>query len=123
MKSDEQGFTVKNESDYIHLVTWGVPSIDNVAEPATAALDLAHQHGIHKLMDDIREVDVTKISVHVQVKGTPLLWKMRDFKRVAILVKHDELGSILHSTLKMLDIGGNIRGFYDEAEAIAWLRD
>ncbi len=114
-------FTVERRGSYIHLVTRGKLEIDSLDAPANAAIALAQKEKVDKLLDDIRFIDSTGASITVQSKGFGILWKLRTFKKVAIVFKHDEIGRLFFSTLQAMHISSKFNGFKDEAEAVAWL--
>jgi hypothetical protein len=124
MSADSQGFNIHRTDGYIHLETWGVPTVENVAEPVSAALDMANREHVDKLLDDIRKVDANGISLFVQAKGVNVLWKLKQFKKVAIVLAGEEMNWMLESSLEALAITGlgNIKGFSDIESADAWLR-
>jgi hypothetical protein len=125
MSKEDQGYKVSVEDDFIHLETWGVPTEKNVAEPVSAAIELAEDEKITKLLDDIRLVNADAISLLVQAKGVGVLWKLRRFKKVAIIISSAEMTWIFTSSLQELGLnlgGWNIRHFSDVGPAKAWLK-
>lgn len=118
-----RNFSVRLEKDYVRLVTWGRLYIEDVEKPAEAALALAQKKGVDKLLDNIQDVDFSGASVHVQAKGMGVLWKLRSFRKVAIVYKGDEPGYLFFSSLQVLHLnrGSKFQGFDNEADAIAWL--
>lgn len=125
MPKGDQGFNIQVKDDYVHLETWGIPTEKNVAEPVTAAIELADKEHLTKLLDDIRKVNADTISLMVQAKGVGVLWKLRRFKKVAIVISSDEMTWMLTSSLQELglSIGGwNIRHFNDLNSAKTWLK-
>jgi len=115
-------FKVENRGDYIYLKTWGGMQLDGLEKPAETALAMSQETGIKNLLDNIQEVDST-VNFSVQLKGIKILWKLRKFKRVAVVLKQNELGGIFFSSISALRLDhGAIRGFGDEVEAIAWLQ-
>lgn len=124
MAREDQGYDVGVEDDFIHLRTWGVPDEKNVADPVNAAIELAEKHHVTKLLDDIRGVNADAISLMVQAKGVGVLWKLRRFKRVAIVVSSQEMTWLLTSSLQELGLslgGWNIKHFRDVDSAREWL--
>lgn len=122
MKTEK--FSVEAVGDYIHLKTWGELKSDDINQPVEAAIALAKEKKIYKLLDDIREVDSSNISIPVQAKGLGALWKLQYFKKVAIILRGDELGWMLTSSLEAMHIefSSKIKGFKDdETAAVAWL--
>lgn len=118
-------FSVSVVDDYIRLDTWGVLEVDQVSDPVDAALALAEVSGIYKLLDNIQKVDFTTASLHVQAKGMGVLWKLRKFKRVAIIFSGEEPGYLFYSSLRelRLDVGSKFQGFENEIDALRWLRE
>jgi hypothetical protein len=119
--ADQEQYTLTPRGDYIHLVTKGELNIETLDAPANAALAMAAKTKITKLLDDVRYVDNKGVSIPLQAKGVGILWKLRAFTKVAILFKDQDLGRMFFSTLEAMHISGRFRGFYNEAEAIAWL--
>ncbi len=115
-------FKVENRGTYIYLKTWGDMQLDGLEKPAEAAIALAKEGHVDRLLDNIQEVE-SSVSFPVQLKGVRILWKLRVFKKVAVVLKRNELGGIFFSSLSALKMsdGGAFKGFSDEAEAIAWL--
>jgi hypothetical protein len=124
MNPEPQQFSLEAKDDYIHLKTWGGLDAENIDAPANAALALAEEKHIDKLLDDIRGVDSSGASIPIQAKGMGVLWKLRAFKKVAIVLNESRLRTLLFSTLDTLHLDRDIKfkGFEDEAEAIAWLK-
>jgi hypothetical protein len=124
MGTDEQKYSVKVVDDYVHLKTWGTPDIDALDAPANAAIALAKEHHLTKLLDDIRDIDSTDVSIPMQTKSMGILWKLRTFKKVAIILKGDRISTIFFSTLDVihLDRESKFKGFTDSDTAIAWLK-
>jgi hypothetical protein len=123
MSTDTQGYQVRLQDDFIYLETWGVPEEGNVSAPVDAAIKLADEHHAHKLLDDIRRVDGDSISLMVQAKGLGVLWKLRRFKKVAIVLSGEEMSWMFTSSIQELRFGieRRIRGFQDVDSAVAWL--
>jgi hypothetical protein len=118
-------FSVKAMGDYVHLKTWGELKTEDLNEPIDTAIALAQEQKIPKLLDDIRNVDSSHVSIPVQAKGLGLLWKLQHFKKVAIILNSDELGWMLSSSLEAMHIefSSRIKAFKDEPSAINWLTD
>ncbi len=117
----EKQFTVENRTDYIYLKTWGDLEVEGLEEPAEAALALSHETGVNKLLDNIQEVNAA-VSLPVQLKGVSILWKLRQFSKVAVVVKQNELSEIFFGSLSTLNLNKSaFRGFDNETEAIVWL--
>lgn len=116
-------YSVEDKGDYISLKTWGRLQVDHLHEPAEAALALAKEKGITKLLDDIRGVDTTDLGIPVQTKGMSILWKLRSFDKVAILFESQELGGVFFTALETMHVPLKFRGFYNEEAAIAWLQE
>ncbi len=118
-------FKVSVQGDYILLETWGELEIEDLPAPADAALALSEETHIDKLLDDIRGVDQAPVSVPVQAKGVSVLWKLRKFRKVAIVFSGKEIGWLFLSTLQAmhLNLDSKFKGFDNEAEAINWLKE
>jgi hypothetical protein len=125
MSANSQGYTIHRTDGYIHLETWGVPTEENVADPVNAALKLAKEQDVHKLLDDIRRVDDNDISLYVQAKGLKVLWALQKFDKVAIVLTGEEMNWMFESSLHALQLVGiaRIKGFADIDSADAWLRE
>lgn len=123
--ADEKKFKAEIKDDYILLETWGELTMDDLDAPANAALALAEEHKIDKLLDDIRNIDPTPVSVPIQAKGVEVLWKLRKFRKVALVFKGEEIGWLFLSTLDAmhLNLTEKFKGFTNEVEAINWLRE
>lgn len=121
----EDKYRVSVQGDYVFLETWGELTMDDLEAPATAALQLAEEHGIDKLLDDIRRVEEGQISVPVQAKGVGVLWKLRKFRKVAIVFSGKEIGWLFLSTLEAmhLNTNGRFKGFTNQTDAIVWLKE
>lgn len=118
-------YKVSVQGDYVLLETWGELEMDDLAAPADAALALSAEKNIDKLLDDIRGVDQTPVSVPIQAKGVSVLWKLRKFRKVAIVFSGKEIGWLFLSTLQAmhLNVDAKFKGFDNEAEAIVWLKE
>lgn len=107
----------------MRLKTWGELDLDDLDAPAVAALKMAKEGHVKKLLDDIREVDDTGASIYIQAKAMGILWKLREFDKVAILMQSSTLSTMFFSTLQALHLNGDSKfmGFEKEADALAWL--
>lgn len=116
-------FSIKEANGYVHLKTWGELKTEDLNEPVDSAIALAQEKKITKLLDDIREVDSSRVSIPVQAKGLSMLWKLQHFKKVAIILNSEELSWMLTSSLDAMHIefSSRIKAFKDEPSAIAWL--
>lgn len=125
MDSTPQQFSLEVIDDYVSMKTWGAIDIDQVDAPANAALKLAEEKNVKKLLDDISEVDGTGASIAAQTKGIGVLWKLRTFDKVAIIFSESRLRTLFFSTLDTLHLGRDIKfkGFENKADAIAWLKN
>ncbi|HEX7963101.1 MAG TPA: STAS/SEC14 domain-containing protein [Candidatus Saccharimonadales bacterium] len=125
MDSGGQQFSVKAEDGYIHLKTWGPLDENRLDEPADAALALAKEKHIDKLVDDIREIDSSALSIPMQAKAMGILWKLRSFQKVAIVMGQSRVRTLFFSTVDTLhlDRESKFKGFDSLEEAIAWLHD
>ena len=124
MSTESQQFSLDIIDDYIYMKTWGVLDPNNVEAPANAALELAKKKHIKKLLDDISEVDSKGATIAVQTKGVGVLWKLRAFDKVAIVLSESPLRTLFFSTLNTLhlDHGLKFKGFDNKGEAVTWLR-
>lgn len=122
-QNDENGFSVESRDDFIHLITWGHLELETLDQPVNAALNLGKEKKIDKLLDDIRNVDASHVSVHIQAKAAGLMWKLKQFKKVAIVFKGQEMSWLFFSTLEALHLNSTFKGFDNEVEAIAWLKE
>lgn len=118
-------YSVEDKGDYIHLKTWGKLELQDLDAPVNAALALAKEKGISNLVDDIRDIDTTNLSIPIQAKSVGILWKLRAFKKVAIIFKGDEIGWLLTSSLDAmhLQLSSHIKGFDNVDTAVKWLRE
>ena len=117
-------FSVEAKNGYIHLITRGKLDIDHLDDPANAAIDLAREKKIDKLLDDIRQVDSTGADIQVQSKGFGVLWKLRTFDKVAIVFgKEERLSKLFFSTIQTIHITSKFRGFDNEEDAVKWLKN
>lgn len=119
----ENRFSVSDHGGYIHLETWGALELAKLDAPADAAIALAKKRGVTKLLDDIRKVDSSNVNLHVQAKGMSILWKLRFFKKVAIIFKGKEIGFLFFSSLEAVHLNSTFKGFTNETDAIAWLEE
>lgn len=115
-------FHVTKEDGYIHLVTKGPLDLEHLEAPADAALAMAKKEGLTALLDDIREVDSSQVNVTIQAKGFGVVWKLRSFNKVAIVMNLNELEQIFMGTLRAMHLNSKFRAFDKEDEAIAWLK-
>jgi hypothetical protein len=125
MDSSTQQYSVEILDDYVHLRTWGPLDVNNLDAPANAALTLAKERNIEKLLDDIREVDSTNVSIPIQAKAMGILWKLRTFKKVAVVMSNSRLRDIFFSTLDAINLERDVKfkGFDDTPEAVKWLEE
>ena len=123
--AEDRGFKAEVKGKFIHLKTWGELRMEDLDAPANAALALAEQEHVDRLLDDIRNVDSRNISVPVQAKGMAILWKLHTFKKVAIVFKGQEMGWLFLSTLQAmhLNLSSTFKGFDNEADAVQWLEE
>ena len=118
-----QHFSLEKRDNYIHLRTWGQLDESQLDAPAQAAIKLAKEEKVDLLLDDIRDVDTTGVSIPIQAKGMGVLWELRKFKKVAIVLGNSPLKNIFFSTVEALHLthGTQFKGFESEVEAIEWL--
>lgn len=121
--TEKSQFSVSTRGDYVYLVTRGELDIDNLEAPADAALALAKSAHLDKLLDDIRYVDSSGVNIPIQSKGFGVIWKLRKFRKVAIVFKQEEFGRLFLSTLQAMHITSKFHGFDNEVDAIAWLEE
>jgi hypothetical protein len=119
----EDRFTVANKGTYIHLKTWGKLDLDDLDAPVNSAIALAKEHRVERILDDIRDIDSSNVSLYIQTKAASIMWKLRKFKKVAIVFKGREVGFLFFSMLQNLHLNANFKGFEDEAAAIAWIKE
>lgn len=119
----KQRFSVTKEDGYVHLRTWGKLDVDDLDAPVEAAIELAKKHHVDMILDDIREIDSSNVSMYIQTKAAGIMWKLREFKKVAIIFKNKEVGFLFFAMLQNLHLTANFKGFDDESEALAWIRE
>ncbi|MDZ7744451.1 MAG: STAS/SEC14 domain-containing protein [Candidatus Saccharibacteria bacterium] len=119
----DHGYSVEHKGDYIHLKTWGRLHLEDLSEPAETALKLAKKEKAKMLIDDIREVHSPFVDLQVQAKGVSVLWKLKEFHKVAIVFNEGELEKLFFSSLEALRLGGNFKGFDNVDDAVAWLKE
>jgi len=122
---DNKQFDLSVQGDYIRLETRGELRDEDLDAPANAALALAEEQKIDKLLDDIRNIDSSHVSVTIQAKGVGILWKLRKFRKVAIVFKGQEIGWLFLSTIQAmhLDHNAKFKGFDNDTEAVQWLSE
>lgn len=123
MDTKQKRFSVTVPGDYIYLKTWGKLDMDDLEEPADTAIKLGKENKIDRLLDDIREIDTTNVSIPIQTKAVGIIWKLRAFKKVAVVYKNQEIGRLFFASLEALHLSSKFRGFDDETQAIAWLHE
>lgn len=121
--TQEKRFSVENKGSYIYLKTWGKLDVNDLDTPINAAINLANEHHVERILDDIRDIDSSNISLYIQTKAAGIMWKLRKFKKVAIIFKSKEIGFLFFSMLQNLHLSSNFKGFDNEAEAIAWIQE
>ena len=124
MSTGGQQFSVEAKDGIIHLKTWGPLDESRLGEPANAALALAQEKQIDKLLDDIREVDTSSVSIPMQAQSMGILWKLRTFKKVAVVMNQSRIRTMFFTALDLLHIDKEtkFKGFDTPDEAITWLR-
>lgn len=95
--------------------------MQGLERPPEAALEAMREHNIDRLLDDIRETDMTGVPIEAQAKGVGLMWKLKAFRKIAVLYKGQETEKLFFGTLEVTHLDAKFKGFEDEAEAIAWL--
>jgi len=120
---NKPGFKVSARKNFVHLEVWGPLEARTLDAPANAAIALAEQEGLDKLLDDIRNIDPGAVPVRIQAKGMSILWSLRKFRKVAIVFQGEEIGWLFLSSLQAihLNLSSKFRGFDDIDKATAWL--
>ncbi len=120
----KQKYSVNAKEGYIHLETRGTLDFTDLEAPVNAALTAAQKYKVDKLLDDIREVDASGLSVHMQAKAMGVIWKLRRFKKVAIIIKGSRIQSLFLSSLSALNLNtaSQFKGFDNIPDAVAWLQ-
>lgn len=118
-----QRFSAEVKGDFIHLKTWGELDLKDLEAPVMKAIELAKTNNVTKILDDIREIDSSNVNMHIQIKAAGILWKLREFDKVAIIFKNKEIGFLFFSMLQSLHLSGNFKGFDNEPEAVAWIQE
>ncbi len=121
----KQKYSVEAKEGYIHLETRGTLDIADLEAPANAALEAAKKHKIDKLLDDIREVDASELSIHMQAKSMGIIWKLRSFKKVAVIMKSSRIQSLFLSSVSALNLNATsqFKGFDNIPDAVTWLQE
>lgn len=121
----KQKYSVDAKEGYIYLETRGALDIADLEAPVNAALAAAKKHNIDKLLDDIREIDASGLSVHMQAKSMGIIWKLRSFKKVAIIMKGSRIQSLFLSSLSALNLNATsqFKGFDNVPDAVTWLQE
>jgi len=114
-------FTIEQRDGYVYLKTWGPMAMEGLEKPPDAALEVLKEGKCDKLLDDIRDVVMTGVNIDVQTKGVGIMWRLRAFKKVAILYKGQETEKIFFGTLEAMRLDTKFKGFETEEEAVAWL--
>lgn len=122
-QKNDKNYSVELRDNYVHLMTWGTLELESLDQPVNAAINLAKEKKVDLILDDIREIDSDHVSVHIQAKAAGILWKLKTFRKVAIIFKTQEIGWLFFSTLEALHLNNTFKGFDNEAEAIAWLQE
>jgi ABC-type transporter Mla MlaB component len=123
--AEHRRFSATVVDDYIHLKTWGELDVEDLEAPAQTALALAREHHIIKLLDDISQIDSSAVSMRIQTKSMGIIWKLRKFKKVALVIKNSRVQRLFFATLDVLHLNLNsqFKSFSTEAEALAWLKN
>ncbi len=121
-----QKYSVEVIDDFIKLKTWGKLDIHELDAPANAALEMMKEKNLDKLLDDIREADASLVNIPMQTKSMGILWKLRAFRKVAIVMNDDLMHHLFAAALEALHLNDakdvRFKSFDDEQEAIAWLK-
>jgi hypothetical protein len=121
----DHGYKLNAQSNYIRLETWGPIHIEDLDAPAKAALALRKETGIDKLLDNIQNVDDSRVNINIQTKGVGVIWSLREFKKVAIVFKSGDMGKMFLATLEAmhLNLNNKFKGFDNETDAVKWLQE
>lgn len=123
MTLDTASYEVSLKGGYIYLKLKGDMTEEVLNQSTAAVLDLAKEQNIPYLLDDIREVSRNSVSPGVQARAIANLWKLRSFKKIALVFSDQEIGRLALSTLQLIHLPLKCRVFDDEAAAIAWLSE
>jgi stage II sporulation SpoAA-like protein len=115
-------YKITQHPDYINLAFQGVVNIDDLHDSTDDIVRIAQQQDVYKLLDDIRELDRSSVTIQLQTESIGLLWHLKIFKRIALVYKDGEIGRLVKTTLETVPFLSKCRAFDNEAEAIAWLQ-
>ncbi len=125
MVDTSQQFSLNEADGYLHLKTWGKLRVDDLSAPTDAALKLSKERNILKLLDDIREVDVSLLNIPMQTKSMGILWKLRAFHKVAVVMNSGAMHKLFAAAIEALHLNTSeavFKSFDNEQDAIAWLK-
>ena len=112
---------VEARPNYVLLKFKGKIEAGDLNESTQAVVDHAKAADTYKMLEDIRKLDRTSVTMQLQAEAIGQLWKLRIFKKIAYLCNEDETGRLVHVTLETIPFMTKCRAFYNESEAIAWL--
>lgn len=116
-------FEVETRPNYVYLKFNGKIETGDLSASTKAAVDQAKAADAYKMLEDIRKLDRSSVTMQLQTEAIGQLWKLRVFKKIAYLCNEDETGRLVHVTLETVKFMTKCRAFYDESEAIAWLEE
>lgn len=122
MATDKQ-YEIDLKANYIYLKFKGKLSVDDLKGSTEEILQLAEKHDVHCLLDNIREIDTSSINMGLQSQAIANLWKLRSFKKIALVFSNQEVGYLVLSTLETLHLPLKCRAFDNEPDAIAWINE
>jgi hypothetical protein len=96
--------------------------LEGLEKPPEAALEWLKEGKSDRLLDDIRDVNMAGVPIEVQSKGVGIIWKLRAFKKIAILYHGQETEKLFFGTLEVMHMDTKFKGFETEADAVAWLK-
>ncbi|HET8671029.1 MAG TPA: STAS/SEC14 domain-containing protein [Candidatus Saccharimonadales bacterium] len=119
----EKHYEVDLRGDHIYLRLIGQINGHDLHQSTEDVLKVAKRVKVYKLIDDIRELDRSSVTIGLQTEAIGLLWKLRVFQKIALVYKDDEIGRLVAATLQTIHFTSRARAFDNEIEALAWLQE
>lgn len=120
---DEKHYDITMRGDHIYLKFEGHINNADLHKSTEEVVALSKREHVFKLLDDIRDLDLSSVTIGLQTEAIGLLWHLRKFKKIALLYENQEIGRLVATTLQTVHLADRCRTFEKEAEAIAWLQE
>ena len=120
---NDETYKITVFDNYILMEFFAELDVPTIETASKVGLELSKEKNIKRMCCDISKSSYNGITMALQVAGIRMLWSIRHFERLAMIISDPEMQKIVRSTMAQVHMTDKYRSFPDKESAVAWLEE